>query len=415
MKEISLSKSSKRNSSPRVINLTRKIKREKVLKNKYKKYSIEQKLFFIELMKSMSIHRISKRYGMDRKSLREWRSNKKILLKQLDKNKYRIKGNGMKPSLSDNEENKVIDFINNCKKKKIQLTISKLAEYAQDTFSLFRNKKDKTVYNWATRFLQRHQLTLQPDEDEETDSDCALTESNHQKLIDEFHINLNDKLDELRIFDQSQRNLIISNEILSICLELPYKQNVNSKGNLKKTISFVLILTCTASGEKLAPMIIFDDKGKVKYSAKSKPDKSSNIYCTNLDIFKSSFMKDWIECVYYKYEENMKQKCLLISSRKNFAEDNIKSYFEELNVEHVFVPNALCSVLLPIDSEINAIIEKEISKKISDFLENKNSEEKIDITNEDIIDWILDIWHNDSLISQEKMVKCFDKIGLLLK
>ena len=67
------------------------------LKSEYKwphqkknKYSIEEKLSIINEAKINSLHSIAKKYGIDRKSIRDWVSQEEELKAQIDYKKYRL-------------------------------------------------------------------------------------------------------------------------------------------------------------------------------------------------------------------------------------------------------------------------------------------------------------------------------------
>lgn len=64
-----------------------KIKIQKVIHNKY---TIAQKIAVIYEMEKISLHSVSGKYGIDRKSIREWMAQKEDLINQEKKNKKYI-------------------------------------------------------------------------------------------------------------------------------------------------------------------------------------------------------------------------------------------------------------------------------------------------------------------------------------
>ena len=74
---------------------------------KKKKYTIEEKLKVLEEIKTNSIHSITKKYGIDRSSIRDWK-NKKIIL-------------NIKLILKNIELKEMVLNLNYLKKKKMNL------------------------------------------------------------------------------------------------------------------------------------------------------------------------------------------------------------------------------------------------------------------------------------------------------
>ena len=68
------------------------------------KYSIEEKLSIFEEVKTNSIHSKVKKYGIDRKSIRDWSKQEELLKEQVNYDKYRIAGGGSKSQLSKENE-----------------------------------------------------------------------------------------------------------------------------------------------------------------------------------------------------------------------------------------------------------------------------------------------------------------------
>ena len=46
-----------------------------VMNKTYKKYSIEEKIYFVKLNKTMSAHQIENKYNISRQCLRTWKKN----------------------------------------------------------------------------------------------------------------------------------------------------------------------------------------------------------------------------------------------------------------------------------------------------------------------------------------------------
>ena len=89
---------------------------------KCKKYSIIDKLKYIDLANKIGISQVSHLTGIDRKSIKEWIKNKDKLMSMNNKEiKYRLPGGGAKSHMIHKEQH-LIYFILVCKKVGIKIT-----------------------------------------------------------------------------------------------------------------------------------------------------------------------------------------------------------------------------------------------------------------------------------------------------
>ena len=123
-----------------------------------KKYSIEEKLYYIELTLKLGKHKTSSISGIDRKSLREWVKNKIKLEKIIDKkNTYRLPGGGAK-SKTIQLENHLIYFILVCKKVGIKITSNLVIKELIRIEPSYSNKSLGALRNWCYRFFKRSHI-----------------------------------------------------------------------------------------------------------------------------------------------------------------------------------------------------------------------------------------------------------------
>ena len=76
----------------------------------------------MEEAKGKSLHSIAKKYGIDRKSIRDWSNQEEQLKEQLNYKKYRITGGGAKSQLSKENE---LDIVNWIIQTRIRITSNK--------------------------------------------------------------------------------------------------------------------------------------------------------------------------------------------------------------------------------------------------------------------------------------------------
>ena len=139
---------------PRVKNIKRKMK-------KCKKYSLEEKLNYIELASKLGLHKTSSISGIDRKSLREWSKNKEKLEKIRNKqNKFRLPGGGAKPKTIGLEHH-LIYFSLCCRKVGIKITSNLIINELLRISPENKNKSLGALRNWSYRFFKRSNINYQ--------------------------------------------------------------------------------------------------------------------------------------------------------------------------------------------------------------------------------------------------------------
>jgi len=123
---------------------------------KCKKYSIIDKLKYIELANKIGISKVSALTGIDRKSIKEWIKKKERLMSMNNKEfKYRLPGGGAKSHMIFKEHH-LIYFILVCKKVGIKITpnlvIQELMRIEPSNFK----KGNDSLKNWCYRFLKKN-------------------------------------------------------------------------------------------------------------------------------------------------------------------------------------------------------------------------------------------------------------------
>ena len=123
---------------------------------KCKKYSIIDKLKYIELANQIGISKVASLTGIDRKSIKEWIKNKDKLMSMTDKEiKYRLPGGGAKSQMAFKEHH-LIYFILICKKVGIKITPKLVYEELLRIEPSYIKKGIFTLKNWCYRFLKKN-------------------------------------------------------------------------------------------------------------------------------------------------------------------------------------------------------------------------------------------------------------------
>lgn len=123
---------------------------------KCKKYSITEKLKYIDLINEYGISEVSITFNIDRKLLKEWLKKKEKLMRMNNKeNKYRLPGGGAKSHMIQKEHH-LIYFILICKKVGIEITPQLIIKELFRIESTSLNKSNVTLKSWCYRFIKRN-------------------------------------------------------------------------------------------------------------------------------------------------------------------------------------------------------------------------------------------------------------------
>ena len=123
-------------------------------------YTIEYKLYILNIAESKGLHYIESTFGISRATVSGWRNNKDKLEKKSKKRiSFRIKGGGRKP-LTSAIEDKLIKWIKYCRGLMIPITTNDVIVKSIIMFPSLENYKYNTMNVWCHRFLKRHGYTL---------------------------------------------------------------------------------------------------------------------------------------------------------------------------------------------------------------------------------------------------------------
>ena len=134
---------------------TLKKKQKKNKKMKFKKYTIDFKLKIIPLIPLLGYYGVSKIYGIDRKSLREWKKRKNELEKIKNKeNSFRLPGGGTKIK-NPEIENQISKFLLRCNEIGIPINTGMIIDELIRIEPNMKFKERSSLRKWCYRFLGR--------------------------------------------------------------------------------------------------------------------------------------------------------------------------------------------------------------------------------------------------------------------
>ena len=233
---------------------------EKKVKSGYNKYTIKFKLKVIELIHlNISLHCISNRLGIDRKTLIDWLKSETNLLAVKNKNKkFRCnKTKGIITNLSKEEE-KIMSWIIEKRENKKAISTKSLLAYACTLNRNLSLKNFNTQLKWVYRFIKRNVLSIR----RISHIGQTLSESK-ETIFNKFKNEIIKKRKQMSIlYDEDYR--VVNMDETSIFLEMAFNTTIDFKGNKNIEIDsygreqyrITVILAIAGDGTKLSPMII---------------------------------------------------------------------------------------------------------------------------------------------------------------
>ena len=199
------------------------------------------------------------------------------------------------------------------------------------------------------------------------------------------------------------------------------QKTITVKTTGKEKIRIACLLSISADGEKLKPFIIF--KGKKRGIINKELDEFINI--KKYEIITKTQTNSWMdEELFIEYIESVivnykygKKKLLILVYCPAHCTENVKKQLKHLNIDFIFIPKNMTSVLQPLDRMINNPFKKYLKTQYSEFLmfENKK-DESISDTRERILNDINEIWYANtkefSGINKDNIIKSFNITGI---
>ena len=198
------------------------------------------------------------------------------------------------------------------------------------------------------------------------------------------------------------------------------EKNVVVRTQNQEKIRVTCLLSICADGDKLPPYIIFKGKNS---NNKAFNKLKNNLYIKKYKIFinfnnnawsTTELMLDWIDKVYLAYikKDPLCGEGLLIIDKasSHISEEVIEKCTGNL-MDLSILPAGTTSIMQPLDISINKKFKNYIREKyINHCIKNNVTFAKVE--KEDIINWIGDIWYDDTIISKNIIYNSFKVCGL---
>ena len=118
---------------------------------------------------------------------------------------------------------------------------------------------------------------------------------------------------------------------------------------------FTVVLSVTASGDFLPPMIIFKGKRELSMDV----PKGWIVTVQEKGWMDENLMLRWIRDIYLKYTKK-ERSLLLLDSFRGHLTDNVKKAFRKGNMVMALIPGGCTSKVQPLDVSINKPFKTEL-------------------------------------------------------
>ena len=317
-------------------------------KRKRTSYAASFKLKAVEAAKKTSNVEAAKKFGVDESNIRRWKKDSSLDSIPNSKRAKRGPKTGQLPEM----EKDILEWFDAQRQNgysvsrlalRLQaLQLAKSGKYqGASTFTAFKG--------WCTRFLSRNGISLR------------IRTKIAQKLPSEFQ----EKMMNFQSYMINQRKTYET----PICFDMPSNQTLHKKGDktvLIKTTGhekthFTVVLSCTADGSKLPPMIIF----KRKKPPKDKFPSGVIIHQHPKGWMDKAGVIKWINMVWVRRNGGLlkKRSMLVWDQFRAHLTDEVKRSLKESNIISTVIPGGLTGMLQPLDVSLSRPFKTHMRKQ----------------------------------------------------
>ena len=389
--------------------------------------SLESKVKVLDYIKDTNYSITQAQIHFDNKysygSIYKWILNKdKIYEKaQINYSKFTINP-GRKPKFEFVEE-ELLNFINFNIKSKLPITVWSLVRHLNKIDPEQIKDNEHTKYMRIYRFIKKGFTIRSPTHKGRLysyDSFNIILDW-HKSLKNFFSRNFIDNgliinMDEAPVFFNPEINGVIAKK---------GAHSVIIKTQNQEKHRCTLLLSITASGKKLRPLIIF--KGNyTDYMIKQLNEISffregkTYFYINNNAWMTRDVMEIYINKIYREYIYEITgsydyESLLLIDYASSHLEKECDSLFNNSGIIASYIPKGLTAFCQPLDVSINGPFKK--ATKIEYIIwnsENTNAFNLKHVSKKDVVNWIVKNWEAPNMMTKEMIVNSFKSTGILL-
>ena len=337
----------------------------------YKSYTLGKKLEVLAYVKTNSETKAAEHFKIPRTTILSWRGLDLVPNSQAKRRKgiHLAKGSGRRLSYPKEVDEDILCWI--LQRRDLQMPVQResICQYAKSVV-LPHNPLFTASAGWLQKFMIRHSLSLR------------RATSIQQKLPQQLQRKLETFLQEItaiRKLHQFNADSILNMDETPIWFDMPRNYTVTKTGERqvrirgtgsdKKRIS--VVLTATASGKMLKPLIIF--KGKTNRTLKN-VQIPSTVVCTyqKKGYMDTTTMMLWIKKILNKY--TMGQHCLLVfdTFSAHITEDVLQS-LRKSNIQTAVIPRGCTSKVQPLDVSLNKPFKTMVKKQWEMYMQDNSS------------------------------------------
>ena len=396
-----------------------KIKKLFSRKRRNTRIPIKSKLEAVQFAKMFNNNsQAALKFGVDESTIRRWRLKEEQFKKQSHIN-TKITLHKGKESKFKNIEHYLINFIDS--NRKMGNPISTLAIIAE-IIKLCPEAKDASKGSlrvWVYRFMKRYTLSFR--------SSTHIGQKMPDNVVKEVKKFFKKVIKE-RVSYPYGLKLICNMDETPIFLNMPPSKTIAKKGaktvfirtHNQEKVRISVLLTIAADGTKLPPFVIFKDKkhGKNEENLKKLPMVQNGevfVACNENAWSTTHIMKKWLNKVWIPYVNKINpedgQGLMIIDSAPSHIKPSLLEYINKKKQKYVLIPPGMTRVLQPLDVSINGPFKRYMKNLyIDECIRNKDINMKI--SREQILKWILEIWHDESKIKKINVENSFKYCGI---
>ena len=396
-----------------------KIKKLFSKKRRNTRITIKSKLEAVQFAKMFNNNtQAALKFGVDESTIRRWRAKEEEFKKQSHIN-TKITLHKGKESKFKSIEQYLINFIDT--NRKMGNPISTLAIIAE-IIKLCPEAKAASKGSlrvWVYRFMKRYTLSFRSS----THIGQKMPE-NAVKEVKKFF----KKVIKERVGYPYGLELICNMDETPIFLNMPPSKTIAKKGSKtvfirsqnQEKVRISVLLTIAADGTKLPPFVIFKDKkhGKNEENLKKLPMVQNGevfVACNENAWSTTHIMKKWLNKVWVPYVQKKNPKdnqgLMIIDSAPSHIKPSLLEYINKKKQKYILIPPGMTRVLQPLDVSINGPFKQYMKNLyIDECIRNKDLNMKI--SREQILKWILEIWHDEEKITKEMVENSFKYCGI---
>ncbi len=314
---------------------------------KRKSYDAGFKIKVVLFAKEHGNRAAMREFGVNESAIRGWRKQEDAL-KKTKKSRKAFRGDKARwPELEDRVEAWVNEQRAAGRGISTVLIRLKAKTFAED----MKIGEFQGGPSWCFRFMKRKDLSIR-----QRTTVCQKLPKDWEEKLESFRSYTGGLVQELKISLDHLANM----DEVPLTFDIPMHRTVEKKGEKMVPIkttgheksSFTVVLSCTASGKKLPPMVIF----KRKTIPKEKFPPGIEIRANAKGWMDEAMMNDWLDSCFAKRPGGFFKTApsvLVLDSMTAHKCESVKVHAKKMNTRLSIIPGGLTKLLQPLDISVN--------------------------------------------------------------